>query len=96
MRLVENIQTSKYGEMNLRIIKGKSNEDNLSSCLMNLKNSSASTGFKPMTSSMPVQCSNQLSHEVTQLRAAQFVGFMFSRERNVVGRIVIYGVRCFQ
>ena len=41
-------------------------------------------GFEPMTSAMPVQCSNQLSYEVTQLRAGQFVGLMFSRERNVV------------
>ena len=45
----------------------KSNEDmilaladNLSNCLMNLKNSGDSTGFEPMTSAMPVQCSNQL------------------------------------
>ena len=52
--------------------------------LMNLKNSGDSTGFEPMTSAMPVQCSNQLSYEVTQLRAGQFVGLMFSRERNVV------------
>ena len=58
--------------------------DNLSNCLMNLKNSGDSTGFEPMTSAMPVQCSNQLSYEVTQLRAGQFVGLMFSRERNVV------------
>ena len=29
-----------------------------------------------------MQCSNQLSYEVTQLRAGQFVGLMFSRERN--------------
>ena len=43
-----------------------------------------STGFEPMTSAMPVQCSNQLSYEVTQLTAGQFVGLMFSRERNVV------------
>ena len=50
---------------------------------MNLKNSGDSTGFEPMTSAMPVQCSNQLSYEVTQLRAGQFVGLMFSRERNV-------------
>ena len=40
--------------------------DNLSNCLMNLKNSGDSTGFEPMTSAMPVQCSNQLSYEVTQ------------------------------
>ena len=53
-------------------------------CLMNLKNSGDSKGFEPMTSAMPVQCSNQLSYKVTQLRAAQFVGLMFSRERNVV------------
>ena len=51
---------------------------------MNLKNSGDSTGFEPMTSAMPVQCSNQLSFEVTQLRAGQFAGLMFSRERNVV------------
>ena len=36
-----------------------------------------------MTSAMPVQCSNQLSYEVTQWRAGQFVGLMFSRDRNV-------------
>ena len=46
-----------------------------------------STGFEPMTSAMPVQCSNQLSYEVTQLRAGQFVGFPvkgMSYERNVI------------
>ena len=32
---------------------------------MNLKNSGDSTGFEAMTSAMPVQCSNQLSYEVT-------------------------------
>ena len=58
--------------------------DNLSNCIMNLKKSGDSTGFEPMTSAMPVQCSNQLSNEVTQLRTGQFVGFMFSRKRNVV------------
>ena len=58
--------------------------DNLSNCLLNLKNSGDSTGLQPVTSAMPVQCSNQLSYEVTQLRAGQFVGLMFSRERNVV------------
>ena len=51
---------------------------------MNLKNFGNSTGFEPMTSAMPVQCSSQLSYEVTQLRADQFVGLMFFRERNVV------------
>ena len=56
----------------------------LSNCLVNLKNSGDSTGFEPMTSAMLVQCSNQLSYEVTQLRAGQFVGLTFSRERNVV------------
>ena len=58
--------------------------DNLSNCLMNLKNSSDSTGFELMTFAMPVQCSNQLSYEVTHLREGQFVGLVFSRERNVV------------
>ena len=56
----------------------------LSNCLMNLKNSGDSTGIEPMTSAMLVQCSNQLSYKVTQLRADQFIGLMFSRERNVV------------
>ena len=31
--------------------------DNLSNCLMDLKNSGDSTGFEPMTSATPVQCS---------------------------------------
>ena len=61
--------------------------DNLSNCLMNLKNSGDSTGFE--RDAMPMQCSNQLSYEVTQLRAGQFVGLMFSvkgmsYERNVI------------
>ena len=43
-----------------------------------------------MTSAMPVQCSNQLSYEVTQLRAGQFVGLMFSCERNVVSKITTH------
>ena len=58
--------------------------DNLSNCFLNLKNAGDSTGFEHITSAMPVQCSNQLSCEVTQLRAGQFVGLMFSLERNVV------------
>ena len=67
--------------------------DNLSNCLMNLKNSGHSTGFEPMTSATPVQCSNQLSYEVTQLRAGQFVGLMFSRERNVVWKMKVWKSR---
>ena len=52
-----------------------------------------------MTSAMPVQCSNQLSYEVTQLRAGQFVGLMFSREREYNTSFIIFpdensGVRC--
>ena len=43
---------------------------------MNLKNSGDSTGFEPMTSAMPVQCSNQLSYEVKQWRAGQFVFYI--------------------
>ena len=42
-------------------------QDNLSNCLMNLKNSGDSTGFEPMTSAMPVQCSNQLKWMSLQL-----------------------------
>ena len=37
-----------------------------------------STGFEPITSAMPVQCSNQLSYEVTKLRAGQFVGLILT------------------
>ena len=48
------------------------------------KFSGDSMGFEPMTSAMPLQCSNQLSYDVTRLRAGQFVGLMLSRERNVV------------
>ena len=44
-----------------------------------------------MTSAMPVQCSNQLSYEVTQLRAGQFVGLMFSRIKEM-----LYAVRCLK
>ena len=43
-----------------------------------------------MTAATPVQCSNQLSYEVTQLRAGQFVGLMFSRERNVVSNTALH------
>ena len=57
---------------------------------MNLKNSGNSTGFEPMTSAMPVQCSNQLSYKVTQWRAGQFVGLMFSRERNVASNTALH------
>ena len=66
----------------------KSNEDMILALAeqfpATMKNSGGSTGFEPMTSAMPVQCSNQLSYEVTQWRAGQFVGLMFSRERNVI------------
>ena len=62
----------------------------LSNCLMNLKNSGDSTGFEPMTSAMPVQCSNQLSYEVTQLRAGQFVGLMFSPWKECSMKEVLY------
>ena len=52
---------------------------------MNLNNSGDSTGFEPMTSAMPVQCSNQLSYEVTQLGAGQFVGLMLYEVRRNIG-----------
>ena len=39
-------------------------------------------GPQPTTSAMPVQYSYQLSYEVTPLGAGQFVGLLFSRERN--------------
>jgi len=48
--------------------------DNLSNCLMNLKNSGDSTGFEPMTSAMPVQCSNQMNH-IHELRYINQISF---------------------
>ena len=46
---------------------------------VHLKNVQVSSkGFALMTSLMPVQCSNQLSYEATQMWAAQFVGLMCS------------------
>ena len=37
-----------------------------------------STGFEPMTSAMPVQCSNQLSYEVTQWSQVNLLGSCFA------------------
>ena len=51
-------------------------------------------GCEPTTSPMPVQCSSQLSYEVTQLIAGQLVGLMFSRERNEERKKCFYEVRC--
>ena len=48
-----------------------------------------------MTSAMPVQCSNQLSYEVTQWRAGQFVGLMFSVKGMCV-KEMLYAVRCLK
>ena len=55
----------------------KSNEDMILALAGQFKqlshepeNSGDSTGFEPMTSAMPVQCSNQLSYEVTQWRGS--------------------------
>ena len=47
---------------------------------MNLKNFDT-MGFEPMTSAMPVQCSNQLSYEVTQLRGHNRRGHGFESRR---------------
>ena len=52
----------------------------LSNCLMNLKNFDT-TGLEPMTSAMPVQCSNQLSYEITQLRGHNRRGRRFESRR---------------
>ena len=56
---------------------------------MNLKNSGDLMGFEPMTSAMPVQCSNQLSYEVTQWEQVNLLGSCFpvkgmSYERDVI------------
>ena len=49
-----------------------------------------------MTSVMPVQCSNQLSYEVTQLRAGQFVWLMFSRKKECLIKEMRYEVWCLK
>ena len=58
--------------------------DNLSDCLICVpeKFQASSTGFKPITSAMSMQCPNQLSYKATQMWAGQFVGLMCSHERN--------------
>ena len=59
----------------------KSNEDMILALAGQFKQLSRkpdSMGFEPMTSAMPVQCSYQLSYEVTWWRAGQFVGVMGS------------------
>ena len=63
---------------------------------MNLKNSGDSTGFEPMTSAMPVQCSHQLSYEVTQWRAGQFVGLMLFPVKGMSYERMLYAVRCMK
>ena len=66
---------------------------------MSLKNSGDSTGFEPMTSAMPVQCSNQLSrstlisydipftgkHEPNQLTCSQLCDFVAQLVRALLG-----------
>ena len=49
-----------------------------------------------MTSAMPVQCSNQLSYEVTQLRVRQFVGLMFPPRKECRMKEMLYEVRCLE
>ena len=46
----------------------------LSNCLMNLKNSGDSTGFEPMTSAMPVQCSKVMGSNPVE--SPEFFRFM--------------------
>ena len=63
---------------------------------MNLKNSGDSTGFEPMTSAMPVQCSNPLSYEVTQwLEQVNLLGSCFP-VKGIVYEGMLYAVRCLK
>ena len=57
--------------------------DNLSNCLMNLKNSGDSTEFEPMTSAMPVQCSNQLSYEFSHTVESRSIRFKHRTAYNI-------------
>ena len=49
-----------------------------------------------MTSAMPVQCSHQLSYEVTQWRAGQFVGLMFFPVKGMSYERMLYAMRCLK
>ena len=60
---------------------------------MNLKNSGDSTGFEPMTSAMPVQCSHQLSYEVAQ--QVNLLGSCFPVKGMSYERM-LYAVRCLK
>ena len=70
--------------------------DNLSNCLMNHKNSGDSMEFEPMTSAIPVQSSNQLSYEVTQLRAGQFCWAYVFPWKECRLKEMLYEVRCLK
>ena len=67
---------------------------------MNLKNSGDSTGFEPMTSAMPVQCSHQLSYEVTQwrLHSGEQVNLLTScfPVKGMSYERMLYAVRCLK
>ena len=62
---------------------------------MNLKNSGDSTGFEPMTSAMPVQCTNQLNYEVIQWRQVNLLGSCFPVKGMSYERM-LYAVRCLK
>ena len=49
-----------------------------------------------MTSALPVQCSKQLSYEVTQSRASQFVKLIFSRKKECRMKEMRYEVWCLK
>ena len=61
------------------------------------ENSGDSTGFEPMTSAMPVQCSHQLSYEVTQWTGEQvnLLGSCFPVKGMSCERM-LYAVRCLK
>ena len=62
---------------------------------MNLINSGDSTGFEPMTSAMPVQCSNQLSYEVRSGEQVNLLGSCFPVKGMSYERM-LYAVRCWK
>ena len=73
--------------------------DNLSNCLMNLKNPGDSTGFEPMTSAMPVQCSNQLSptelwSHTVESRSIRWAHVFPWKECHM--KEMLYAVRCLK
>ena len=86
----------KWGVWNQMKIWSSHLLDNLSNCLMNLKNSGDSTEFEPMTSAMPVQCSNQLSYESHTVESRSICWAHVFPWKECSMKDMLYEVRCLK